>query len=277
MNSPGQHSRATLCIVVDDFGLHAGVNRAAQSLVELGRVHAVGTLVGAPAFAEGSAPLRRLGGPDLDIGLHLDFTEAPLLRRSCRPLPELVAAAFMRSLDARLLRGEIRAQLDAFETALGQRPAFVDGHQHVHQLPGIREELMAELMSRYPGRLPWLRCTRGAKWSLKAWLIEALGGRRACALAVAQGFAHNRRLLGVYDFRGGRSRYLALLTRWLDSAGEGDLLMCHAGTGSPADDALAAARETEYAVLADARFPGLLQWRGIALRPMSRILSRSAE
>lgn len=136
---------------------------------------------------------------------------------------------------------------------------------------------MTELTARYPHRLPWFRSTRRASPSPKTWLISALGGAPARAMAVAQGFACSGRLLGSYNFRGGEVRYRALLTRWLASARDGDLLMCHAGLDSPADDALAAGREAEYAVLADAGLPRLLQAHGITLWPMSRILNRGIE
>ena len=117
-----------LCIAVDDFGLHEGVNRAALRLADQGRVHAVGALVGAPVFGAGASALRRLDAQGVDVGLHLDFTETPLLRRSCRRLRELVASSFVNALDRRLVRNEIAAQLDAFEAALGHGPACVEGN-----------------------------------------------------------------------------------------------------------------------------------------------------
>lgn len=88
----------------------------------------------------------------------------------------------MRRLAAVDIRAEIRAQLDTFEQMLGHGPAFVDGHQHVHQLPVVRHELLDELRSRYRDRLPWLRSTRPANAVghslIKARGIPLLGSRR---------------------------------------------------------------------------------------------------
>jgi hypothetical protein len=88
-------------------------------------------------------------------------------------------------------------------------------------------------------------------------------------MADQQGFQHNGRLLGVYDFRGGEVRYRALLGGWLRAARGGDLLMCHPGIGSDELDSIAAARQAEFAVLANQALPALLQAEGLTLRPLS--------
>lgn len=222
--------------------------------------------------------MRRLAAGGIDIGLHLDFTEAPLLPRSRRRLPHLIAASLLRRLDAAQLRAEIRAQLDAFEQALGQAPAFVDGHQHVHQLPVVRGALLDELLGRYRGRPLWLRSTRPAAGlrtsTTKARIIDLLGSKAMDASARRMGFAQNRGLLGVYDFAGGPDRYRSLLAAWLRSARHADLLMCHAGLPAPeAHEPLASARQAEFEMLASLEFGAMLDDVGVALRPMSLILA----
>lgn len=260
-------------MVIDDFGLHPGINQAAEELAAQGRVHAVGALVGAPAWQAGTPLLRRLDAQRLDIGLHFDLTHAPLLRSSWRPLGSLIMAAYAGRLDRTALEWEIHAQLDAFESALGHAPAFVDGHQHVHQLPGVREALVAELEQRYRAHeRPWLRSACRSGGSLKARVVRALGANALGTLARRNGFDQNRSLLGVYDFRGGATRYLELLSGWLSRATDGDLLMCHAGIGLPGTERLAEARAAEFSVLSGLPFARMLQSRRIVLRPMSRIL-----
>lgn len=272
-----QAREVAICVCVDDFGLHAGVNEAAVRLAAMERVHAIGCLVGADAwgFAWG-AMLRRLDASGVDIGLHFDLTEAPLLAGSRRPLRSLLAAGLLRRIDAAHVRAEVRAQLDTFEQLLGHGPAFVDGHQHVHQLPVVRHELLEELGLRYAGKLPWLRSTRAVAAAgpsaLKARIIEALGSRPFDASARRMGFAQNHRLLGVYDFAGGCRRFRRLLAAWLGAAREADLLMCHPGLRGSAGDVLAAARQAEYEVLVGAPFAALLRDAGVVLRPMSTIL-----
>lgn len=242
-------------------------------------------MVGAPDWnALWQARLRSLPEERIDIGLHLDLTEHPL-RWPARGLTHLMAGALLGQLDAAALRVEVRAQLDAFEQALGRAPAFVDGHRHVHQLPVVRGVLLEELARRHAGRpRPWLRSTRAAgmrlsmnarDWSrlLKAHTIVLLGSRGFDASALDLGFAQNHALLGVYDFQGGAPRYRCLLGGWLHAASHSDLLMCHPGLEGNADDPIANARAAEYEALADTAFDGMLRDAGVALAPMSRILA----
>ncbi len=176
--------RVALC--VDDFGLHAGVNAAVFRLAELGRLNAVSCMVAAPAWGDSAAALAALPRDKIELGLHLDLTEHPM-RQPARRLPHLIAAAYARRLDREPLRAEIEAQLDAFEAHAHRAPDYVDGHQHVHQLPVVREVLLQALSRRYRERLPWLRSTRAAApRALKPRIIETLGAaglRRAAELA----------------------------------------------------------------------------------------------
>ncbi len=276
-----------MCLCADDFGLHAGIAPAILHLAQMGRVTAAGAMVGAPAWAAAAPALRSLDAGAIDIGLHLDLTDYPLMPPSRRSLPALMAAAFARSIDRRSVRAEIGAQLNAFEQALGRRPAYVDGHRHVHQLPIVRDELVAELSERYGRCTLWLRSTRGAARSTppqatswreraKAHLLSALGANELLALAARAGYAQNRCLLGVYGFHGGAQRYAGLMAAWLRAAQSGDLLMCHPGLGIDAADPVGPSRVAEYSVLRSTAFGELLHDQAVSLEPMSRILARGA-
>lgn len=265
--------------------MHAGINDAALRLAAMNRIHAIGCMVGGASWAGSSAVLRHLDSGGVDIGLHLDLTENPLLDGSRRPLREWVVDSFLRRLDRGSVRAEIRAQLDCFEQALGHGPAFVDGHQHVHQFQTVRTELLAELQARYAGFPPWIRSTRTPRSSLrrlhssrseviKPWGIERLGCGALASLARVQGCPQNRHLLGVYDFLGGSERYRELLAGWLLSAADGDLLMCHPSLPSHQTDVLIQARCAEFAVLSGTDFDLQLRDADLQLGPMSQILAR---
>lgn len=258
-----EHSGATLpalCICVDDFGLSAGIAEAVFRLAEQGVVTATSCMVGAPRWRADGTQLRELRG--LDAGLHLDFTEHPL-EASRRSLGALIASSHAGLLDAVRVRREVSAQFDAFEAVMGRPPDFIDGHQHVHQLPVIRTALVAEIGSRYRSALqPWLRSTRcarrtavGARERFKAAFIEQIGAKALSTLAARAGLPQNGHLLGVYDFRGGAARYEALLKTWIGAAAPRDLLMCHPSVGAEPSDPLAAARRAEFEVLSR---PGLM-------------------
>jgi chitin disaccharide deacetylase len=235
-------------------------------------VSAISCLVGAPAWQAAWRSLGMLDG--IDVGLHLDLTEFPLIAASRRSLAALIVGAYSARLDQRLLRAEIAAQLDAFERALGRPPDFVDGHRHVHQLPGVRDILLELLAQRGGTPRPWLRSTScdAAIRGFKPWAIEALGAAALGRLARRHGLAQNRHLLGVYDFAGGAARYRALLRGWLAQAHDGDLLMCHPSVTLQTGDPILSARGAEYESLAAADWADTLAQAQIALRPMSRIL-----
>lgn len=273
-----------ICIAVDDFGLHAGINRAALHLAGMGRVQAIGCMVGGTAWTSGIDDLRLLEPARVDLGLHLDLTERPLLPGTRRSLSALIGASVLRRLDRRSVRAEIRAQLDAFEAAMGRAPDYIDGHQHVHQLPIVRDELLAELDERYLGFKPWLRSTRRVRmirslsprtWRawIKPWVIQHLGAAQLASAATASGHRLNSRLLGVYDFAGGIERYAALIGDWLSCARHGDVLMCHPSVAIACDDPLIDARRAEFEVLCGPGFEAQLRHAAVALEPLSQIVS----
>lgn len=244
-------------------------------------------MVGGPAWTKWNPRLRPLDPALIDLGLHLDFTESPLLPGTIRSLNALIRDTFLHRVERRSVRAEIKAQLDAFEQAIGRAPAYIDGHQHVHQFPIVRGELLAELAERYGGFKPWLRSTHivrggGARarsgWQswLKPWLVQSLGAAGLASAARKLGYPQNGRLLGVYNFAGGRDHYALLIADWLSRARQGDLLMCHPSVAIDSADPLIDARRAEFDVLSSPAFETQLTEASVMLWPMSRILSNAA-
>jgi predicted glycoside hydrolase/deacetylase ChbG (UPF0249 family) len=265
--------RIALC--VDDFGLHAGIDAAVLDLAGRGNLSAVSCMVGLPRWHSAGQAIQALDADAIDVGLHLDLTEAPLDATLRRPVRTWIVQAALGLLPTARLRAEIDAQLDAFTAVVGRGPTHVDGHQHVHQLPGVRDLLVDALERRAGnGPRPWLRRTRAPHGSpLKAHVIAGLGDRALARLAAAHGLRQNHRLLGVYDFRGDAADYAARLARWLDQATDGDLLMCHPSRAVPAPgDPILAARTAEAAVLCSDAWPALLDRAGVVLAPISRLV-----
>lgn len=243
--------------------MNKGINEGVIELAGMRRLSAIGCMTLAPAFEADAARLR---GMNVDLGVHLNFTEPLGQPGLYMPLSTLIARAYARSLDTARVARQIERQLDVFENAMGRAPDFIDGHQHVHQLPQIRTALFGVLARRYAGTAPWLRCSApgrldglpaGLRW--KAHVIGALGAYSFARQAAAAHLRTNRRLLGVYGFQGGADAYAGLLPMWLRNACHGDLLMCHPAKpdGQAQAQGMAAQRMAEYQVLAR---PALTEW-----------------
>ncbi|WOB10238.1 ChbG/HpnK family deacetylase [Piscinibacter gummiphilus] len=262
--------RRRIAVCVDDFGLYPGIATAAVHLAAHGRISSVSCMTGAPAWQVGRPALRQLQALGVELGLHLDLSSHPLDARLRGSLPHWLFRAGTGTVDVNLLRREIQAQLERFEAMTGGAPDYVDGHQHLHQLPGVRTTLVDVLRERYPGRLPWLRSTRAAAAGAghKARVIERLGNAGLSTLARRYGLAQNAHLLGVYDFSGEPDRYLTLLAGWLAGAGDGDLLVCHPSSDAAPGDPIGPARRREFEVLRSAPFDRLLKDAGLSVVPL---------
>jgi predicted glycoside hydrolase/deacetylase ChbG (UPF0249 family) len=278
-----------LCICADDFGLSEGIDAAALELAERGRISAIGCMVRRNFWHTGSRELRHLDADHIDIGLHLDldFPSAPDGRDGS--LASLVALAYLGLLKGARLRDEIRFQLSCFEDRMGRAPAFIDGHRHVHQLPGVRDLLVAEMTTRYRHAPPWLRNTAPTqrhwrskagvtvdlKTHLKAKVIHALGGRELQRIAAEHSIPMSRSLLGVYTFPGNDIDYQNALVQWIVRCRSGDVLMCHPSLGgmlpAPHDES----RRREYLALRALDLTALHATSGIAVAPLSRVFGRT--
>ncbi|MES2152392.1 MAG: ChbG/HpnK family deacetylase [Pseudomonadota bacterium] len=259
----------SIALCADDYAQHPGIDQAVCALLALGRLSAVSCLSEAPRWASHGAPrLREFDGAD--VGLHLNLTER--FGPPQASLAALIAASYLRRLDTGALRQRLERQFDAFEAGLGRAPDFVDGHQHVHQLPQVRELVLDLLAQRYGARLPWVRNTVPAPGTTgaKPALLRLLGGAALAVRLRQAGIGSNRGFGGVYGFAG--DDYAARFAHWLARAGQAGLLMCHPGATLDAFDPISAQRLVEYRFLCSDAFPALLAAHHTRLASMTSML-----
>ena len=269
-------------LCADDYGLSPGVNEAIRDLIAAGRLTATSAMTLCPYWAEGAAPLKDLSDK-ADVGLHFTLTDQPPLgampklapRGKLPPLGTLMRLAYTGGLDKGEIRAELARQIDAFATAWGGPPSYIDGHQHVHQLPTVREAV-ADALSALPGayvRLcgePPADILRRGVSVPKTLLIGGLGGGLA-RLARRRGIPANDSFRGVYDFSG-REPFGSLMARFLDRPRGRTLVMVHPGIPDEAlrrADPLVDQRKVEYDYLRSPEFSALLQSRNIRLARFS--------
>lgn len=230
-------------ICADDYGFDAAVSLAILEGIDSGRLSATSCMVLSPVWPREAAALRERAGM-ADFGLHFDVNEFAEIAPG-RSLSGWIAAAYLGRIDAAQARSWVSRQLDAFEAALKRPPDYLDGHQHVHQLPVLRTAVLAELSARY-GTSCALRSTRSRVWrGPKAAVIAALGS--AALRRQARGMSMNTDFAGVYDFNPA-ANFAALVADWLAQMPDGGLLMTHparAATTETRPDAIRPARVKE--------------------------------
>jgi len=249
-------------LCADDFGLNDNINRAVCQLATERRISATSCLTQTGAWADGA---QRLHGLDIDIGLHINFTEKLGSDNVFhRPLSALIMRAWLRQLDPTALVHSIERQCDLFEQHMKREPDFFDGHQHVHQFPQIRDALMEVLIRRYDCDDFWVRSTAMRHTSLtrglqlKARLIALLGSSALRRRLQRIDFPCNDDFAGVYALTGGSARFEQHMQGWLADAGERIVIMCHPADGVDAADAIGAQRAAEFAFLKSEAFVRLL-------------------
>ncbi|RVU16147.1 ChbG/HpnK family deacetylase [Methylobacterium oryzihabitans] len=265
--------RRPIVLCADDFGLGDGVNRGILRLARAGRLSATGSMTNLPGFRRGAPALKELAGT-VGLGLHLTLTAGAPLGPMPRLAPDgrlpslgrLMALSLSGRLDRAEILAEIARQCDAFTAAVGRPPDFVDGHQHVHVLPGIRGALLAVLAERRLSGRIWLRDPSDRPGVLlarpsapKAALVAGLAAGFAAAAARA-GFPTNRGFSGFSDFAPGGSVPDAF-ERAFARPGPAPVVMCHPGEVDDevrALDPVVESRPLELAYLASPRFPEFL-------------------
>jgi chitin disaccharide deacetylase len=282
--APARQARALrhIWLCADDYGISVGVNTAIRDLIVRGRLNATSVMVAAPSFSRSAAlslSILNSGARRTAIGLHVMLTAPfrpltagfkPRVGGAFPPLPSLMTAALLRRLDRAVVAAEIEAQLAAFAAAFGRAPDFLDGHQHIHLLPQVREEVLAAAKRRAPDA--WVRqCGRTLPlvrrlFDRKGLVLDVLS-RGFRARANALGVPTNPAFAGTYDFRP-KADFARKFARFLDGLPDGGVVMCHPGHVDDELirlDPLTDLREREYAYLAGDGFPAALAAHGVAL------------
>ena len=268
----------SIVLCADDYALHPAVDAAVQQLAEQGRLSATSCMTTAPRWREAARALPALRGR-LDVGLHFNLTEGHGVQPGAT-IGSVIAQAYTRRLSAASLRDAWREQLDAFEDALGMPPDYVDGHQHVHQLPGVRAAMVHELQRRYgadAGQQLWIRSTAPAgrlRWQPKAAVIALLGGYTLTRQLHARRWQMNRGFGGVYGFDAPTpAAYGAHMAQWLAACGDGSLLMCHPANAEVEGDAIGGQRPVEFAYLQSAAFADALASQNCSIWQTDRTIA----
>jgi chitin disaccharide deacetylase len=242
-------SGCRLIVNADDLGLSQKVNEGITEGHLQGIVTSASIVANGSAFEHALDLLERV--PTLDVGVHLTLTEEiPVLKQ--REVPSLVGvdgrfhkgaeAAFRKWALGRIDIGQVERELGAQISKVvdhGVKVSHLDGHQHLHMLPGIRASVGA-LAKRFG-----IKAIRHPQEAVRRYmfsapvsigrLLQLLALNSFCAAANKDGAIAPDAFMGFYW--GGRlneERLLQLL-RGLPRVGTCEL-MCHPGIDDPSSE-----------------------------------------
>jgi predicted glycoside hydrolase/deacetylase ChbG (UPF0249 family) len=274
------------------LGWTAGVNRGILEAFNHGIVTSTSLLANGPAFADGVSAAQ--SAPGLGVGVHLNLTDGPPIAKS-----ENVASLlnergeFSGSPESLLLRRarrglllqEVETEWDAQIQKIrgaGITPTHLDGHKHVHMLPGLFE-IALKLAKRH--EIGAIRVSHEAS-SLRTALSS--GSKKNAGMVMKQGVqARGLKLLArdareqaeragisTTDYFCGIAQTGELtregVTQFVKSLPDGTTeLMCHPGYADAAlqktPTRLQDSRQTELEILTDTGIRNLVASLGIRL------------
>ncbi|MGE0765645.1 MAG: ChbG/HpnK family deacetylase [Hyphomicrobiaceae bacterium] len=275
-----------IVVCADDYAFTPGVSRGIRELIAARRISATSVMTGSEFWPSEAAALKAIAG-DADVGLHITLTDQkplapmPTFAADGRfpPLPAVFRAGVLRRLPLAEIEAEIERQVAAFVDHYHAAPAHIDGHHHMHQLPGVRD-IVVRIAARLGNGRTWVRSCADSRVSIlrrgagiaKTAVIGALGpaiARRAHALGVPT----NSGFSGVYDFVSEKRPTADLFRRFVRGLSMNGLLMCHPGYNDAelaGRDMMTTAREAELAYLMSDAWTALLGEQNLEVGPLLR-------
>ena len=245
---------AKVCYCADDFAMNSEISNAIIQLIEQGALHATSCMTQSELWETAAAQLKPFSN-QVDIGLHLNLTHAFPSGNTVFPLPMLMLRAWSATLNQECITQCIEEQWDLFVLVMGKQPDFIDGHQHVHQFPFIRDILLQLLKEKnFTG---WIRNLQHPidlpNYRFKTRMLSALGSKALAKACQSYQFAQNQYFAGIYNFQ--ETDYAKLNQHWLAKAQDQLLIMCHpAISTSDEQDPIQDARMQEYQYFCSEQF-----------------------
>jgi len=155
-----------LIINADDAGIDPARNAGIFECIDHGVVTSISVIVGQTGWNDVLSRLKAKVRSNLSVGLHFNLTSGKPLASEHKTLVapdgkffnknELLHKTNASGIDEREVIRELTAQLAALRKEIIE-PTHVDGHNHVHILPGVREGFLKMELSDLWVRLPWER------------------------------------------------------------------------------------------------------------------------
>ncbi len=240
----------TIVLCADDFGINPGVSAGILKLARMQRLSAVSCMTNISNFNLHASDLCAVKDK-VQTGLHFNLTEGYFLsepQQRCFSLNELLMKTHLRWLNPSFIAQEFNAQLDQYINRMGGLPDFIDGHQHVHQFPIVRQVVLGIYEQRLRKNRTFIRATAPSislsQYRFKTQILAGTGGRALSFALKKFDVPHNAYFSGIYDFNPA-SNYRDLFRQWMSLASTNTLIMCHPGEDEDSMDEIAPSRRIE--------------------------------
>lgn len=241
-----------ILLCADDYSQNKAVCEGILLLAKNKRINAVSCLVNSPLWRETQSQLVT-HKENILIGLHLNMTLGKPLSSLWKKhygnqfssLVHLLQHTYLKHLNKKTVEAEILSQLETFMDVHGAEPDFIDGHQHVHQLPIIREALLT-IYQRLNLNVFCRNTANGWQDLLsfssfpKRQSISLLGGLTLKRRLKQKSIPTNSNFLGIYNFTQA-NQYRRYFQQFLKKCNNSamtkkscyeTLIMCHPGLKS---------------------------------------------
>jgi|WetSurSiteA1Bulk_404760.scaffolds.fasta_scaffold04423_3 chitin disaccharide deacetylase len=282
-----------LIVNADDLGADEDRNAGIFEAINAGVITSVSILPNGPALKDALTRVRSLDPNNISLGLHFNLSEGQPLSPGLRLLTgpngcflgkKSSQRLFANSQESELdeeIRRELDAQFSMFRSA-GVHLDHLDGHQHVHILPGVAG-IVADAAKAYGIR--WIRIPEEPANEFQATFLSANDGEEARFFsghaAKARPLLHGAGFLTPDHFRGlnFKGRLPAgFWTEFLEAIPDGVTeFMVHPGHAAgdmaigPFSRFSTPDREKELAALTDGRFGLALLKSGFKLTPFPAV------
>jgi predicted glycoside hydrolase/deacetylase ChbG (UPF0249 family) len=252
-----------IILCADDYGMNEDISQSIVRLLAMKRLTAVScmtTFPDWPHYASGLHPYYE----HADMGLHFNLTEGQALTRkgstiirqgSFLSLPLLMAKAHARCIKVADVEQELLLQLEQFNKHMKRLPDFIDGHQHIHHLPVIREALLKVYEQHLGVQRPYIRVS--VQWwggGIKSKIIALTGAMALRRQLKLRKIPYNHTFSGIYPFQNAIN-YRKYFKNFLARAENQELIMCHPALGSSQiKDEIATSRLKEWDYFSSVQF-----------------------
>jgi predicted glycoside hydrolase/deacetylase ChbG (UPF0249 family) len=260
-----------IILCADDFAQSPAISEGILDLIEQQRLSATSVMSESPYWPR-YAPHLASYSKHIDVGLHVNLTHTfesthPIQKHPKQNITWWMQHTLIGSIDLKAVEHSLNVQLDRFIEYFGKTPDFIDGHQHVHAFPIIRNMIIKQCKRHH---ISYVRATDAMTIEyhtpLKQFIVKMMSHGFSEELK-KNNLNYPPSFSGMYDLNPNQN-YSKKMRHWLRSARPGGLIMCHPGHPSrDSSDPIAPARVSEWNYLKSDAFSDALQEYSCRLHP----------